>query len=135
MNYGHKKVFNNWTQIFKFASAEFDQIFKKIESVKSSKEVENDKNVFSNILNDAKNKFDRQWEERKLVLTREAKFRIFLSEIDTLSNNLDVASNTLNVRTSLDENAASVNSATKFVEHFEQTTLRVSRDLNIMIRS
>ena len=76
-------------EIFKFSTRELEEICKKIDSIKTSSEVQKDKNTLSNILNEALNNFNRQWEERKSVLTRHAKYRLFSSEIDNLSNKID----------------------------------------------
>jgi len=55
------------SEIVKFSSRELEQIFKKIDTIKTSTEVQKDKNALSNILSDAKANFDRQWDERKQV--------------------------------------------------------------------
>ena len=106
-----------------FASAELERILNKIDSSKSSKDLQRDKIFLSNFLTEAKNNFEQIWETRKLVLTQEAKFRIFLSEIEHFSNKIDEISYNLN--TPLDENLASLNSASKYVFHLESSVIQV----------
>ena len=60
------------SEIFKFSRRELEEIFKKIDTIKTSTEVQKDKTISSNILVEAQNNFNRQWEERKMFLTRYA---------------------------------------------------------------
>ena len=114
------------SEIVKFSSRELEQIFKKLDTVKASaKDVQKDKTFLSNILSEAKTNFDRQWDERKAVLTRHAKFRLHSSETDSLSNNLSDTLETLKIKTSLEESLMSVNSASSFVSQLESTKLIV----------
>ncbi len=113
------------TEILKFSTRELQQICKKIDTIKTSTDVQKDKSALSNILSDAQKKFDRQWEDRKQMLTRHAKFRLHSAETDSLSNNLSDVSETLKIRTSLEESLMSVNSASNFVAHLETTKLKV----------
>ena len=115
------------TEILKFSTRELQQICKKIDTIKTSTDVQKDKSALSNILSDAQNKFDRQWEDRKQMLTRHAKFRLHSAETDSLSNNLSDVSETLKIRTSLEESLMSVNSASNFVAHLEMTKLKVKQ--------
>jgi len=117
------------TEILKFSTRELQQICKKIDTIKASTDVQKDKSALSNILSDAQNKFDRQWEDRKQMLTRHAKFRLHSAETDSLSNNLSDVSQTLKIRTSLEESLMSVNSASNFVAHLETTKLKVKQSL------
>ena len=113
------------SEIFKFSQREIDEIVKKIDTIKTSPEVQKDKSTLSTILAESKTNFDRNWEDRKLVLTRHAKFRIHSSETDLLSNNLSDTLETLKIRTSFEESQMSVNSAANFVAHLENNKLKV----------
>ena len=123
----HEAMKKSASEVLKLAAADLDKIVRKFESIKSPKNGLEDKTTFSKMLNEAKENFERLWTSRKLILTREAKFRIFLSESEAFSVDLDRVSDTLNIRTSPEESSASVNAAMKFIEQLEATQIKVKQ--------
>ena len=113
-------------QALNLVATDLERIVRKFEAIKSPKNAQEDKTAFSNILKEARESFDRFWTSRKLLQTREAKFRIFLSEVETFSGDLDRVSDSLKIRTSPEETSASVNAAMKFVEQLEATKIKVN---------
>ena len=121
----HEAVKKSASEILNLASNDLERILRKFESIKSPKNCSEDKTAFSNILSEARERFERLWTARKLVLTREAKFRIFMSEIETFFGDVDRVSDSLNVRTSPEETSASVSAAMKFIDQLEATQIKV----------
>ena len=111
-------------QALNLVATDLERIVRKFEAI--TKNAQEDKTAFSNILKEARESFDRFWTSRKLLQTREAKFRIFLSEVETFSGDLDRVSDSLKIRTSPEETSASVNAAMKFVEQLEATKIKVN---------
>ena len=121
------------SEIFKFSTRELEEIFRKIDTIKTSTEVQKDKTTLSNILIEAQNNFNRQWEERKMFLTRYAKYRLFSSEIENMSSKIDDVMGSLKIRTSLEESLMSVNSASHFVGQLESSKVKVCFCVSIFI--
>lgn len=120
---GKKSVF----EIVKYSKRELTQIIEKINGSRYAIDMDPDKSILTQLLSDLIQHFEEEWETRKMALTRNAKFKIFSTEMDSFLKSVAETCETIEIRTSVEESILSVNSAMKFLENLESSKVEVKQ--------
>jgi len=113
------------SEIVQYSKRELSQILEKIETSKYRDAMEEDKTILSQLITDLVRHFDQEWEARKLLITRQAKYRIFTTEMDSFLTSVAETCEAIEIRTSVEESILSVKSAMKFLTNLESSKIQV----------
>jgi len=121
----HEAGKNSISEIVQYSKRELSQILEKIETSKYRNAMEEDKTILSQLITDLVRHFDQEWEARKLLITRQAKYRIFTTEMDSFLTSVAETCEAIEIRTSVEESILSVKSAMKFLTNLESSKIQV----------
>jgi hypothetical protein len=105
-------------EILRFARGERDAVIKRMDSMKSRRQLQRDRETLQRLLETFESDFETIWSERKRSLTRHAKFCLFAGGLNRLSQDMHELHETLRVKTSLGQEAAgpSVSAARNYMD-------------------
>ena len=95
-------------EVVKFAKRERGEICIKISNIQAKDLMEPDEQLLRHIPEQREKAFEKEWNSRKLSLTKHAKFCLFTSTVKQLAGDLDELMETINAKCNFEENEASL---------------------------
>ncbi len=128
----HEAGKKSMEDIFDFAIKQSHGLAKRMEDSRrifTKQPILKESNLLTNLVNKIRSEFEVAWNDRKLALTRHAKFCIFATSTQKLTGDIEELKQLILIKTSLEETQSALSSANDFLTNIENNVSNLMSSL------